>query len=738
MADYDAFVSYSHAKDKPIAAALQSVIQTLGKPWYRRRALRVFRDDTSLSATPQLWPSIEQALSQSRFLVLLASPEAAASPWVNKEVAYWLDNKGADTLLIAVTDGALSWDDAVGDFVWREGMPLPPVLTGRFISEPKWVDLRAYRDGANPRDSRFIEAGADFAAAIHGMPKEDLLSQEVRQQRRALRLAWSAAGSLLILSGLAGWQWKVALDNERAATEQRLLAQAQRERAERSLAAATQTANSLVFDLAREFRERAGMPADLVRQILDRAQGLQRQLTESGETTPALRRTEAKALQELVRTLLALGDTTAAFAAAERARAILEELSAANPGDTEWQRDLSISHDWIGDVLVAAGRREEALAAHRKSLVISERLAATDPGNTEWQRDLSITHDKIGDLLRVAGRREEALAAYSKSLAIRERLTAADPGNMRLQHDLSIIHRRIGNMLRVAGRWEEALAAYRRGLAIAETLVAVNPSNTLWQGSLSTSHILIGDVLVTSGQREEALAEYNNGLAIRERLTAADPGNTEWRRELSISHDRIGDVLVTSGQREEALAEYNNGLAIRERLAAADPGNTDWQRDLSVSHNKIGDVLGAAGRREEALAVHRKSLAIRERLTAADPGNTEWQRDLSISHDKIGNMLAAAGRREEALAVHRKSLAIRETLAAADPGNVGWQADLVGSLYKISSVSEPADARALLRRAITIIDALSKSGALTAAQQNWPESFRRALAELPPEQAEAQ
>jgi hypothetical protein len=71
LALYDAFISYSHSKDKPIAAALQSVV-------YQRRALRVFRDDTSLSATPHLWPSIEQALGQSRFLVLLASPEAAA------------------------------------------------------------------------------------------------------------------------------------------------------------------------------------------------------------------------------------------------------------------------------------------------------------------------------------------------------------------------------------------------------------------------------------------------------------------------------------------------------------------------------------------------------------------------------------------------------------------------------------------------------------------------------------
>src|SRR5947209_20255035 len=81
VAFYDAFISYSHAKDKPIAAALQSVVQTLGKPWYRRRALRLFRDDTSLSATPHLWPTIEQALGQSRFLILFASREAAASQW---------------------------------------------------------------------------------------------------------------------------------------------------------------------------------------------------------------------------------------------------------------------------------------------------------------------------------------------------------------------------------------------------------------------------------------------------------------------------------------------------------------------------------------------------------------------------------------------------------------------------------------------------------------------------------
>ena len=128
MALYDAFVSYSHAKDKPIAAALRSVVQRLGKPWYRRRALRVFRDDTSLSASPQLWPSIEQALAQSRYFILLASPEAAASKWVNKEVTYWLAHNSVDALFIGLTDGELAWDEERGDFAPAAVWPLPPAL----------------------------------------------------------------------------------------------------------------------------------------------------------------------------------------------------------------------------------------------------------------------------------------------------------------------------------------------------------------------------------------------------------------------------------------------------------------------------------------------------------------------------------------------------------------------------------------------------------------------------------
>ena len=94
---YDAFISYSHAADGKLAPALQSALHRFAKPWYRLRAVRVFRDKTSLSVSPALWSAIEAALSESKYFILLASPEAAASHWVQQEVEYWIGNRSTVT-----------------------------------------------------------------------------------------------------------------------------------------------------------------------------------------------------------------------------------------------------------------------------------------------------------------------------------------------------------------------------------------------------------------------------------------------------------------------------------------------------------------------------------------------------------------------------------------------------------------------------------------------------------------
>src|SRR5947208_1419552 len=69
---FDAFISYKQAADRAVAVGVQRVLQSLGIPWWRRRAMHVFRDDTTLVPSSALWESIQKALQASRNLILMA------------------------------------------------------------------------------------------------------------------------------------------------------------------------------------------------------------------------------------------------------------------------------------------------------------------------------------------------------------------------------------------------------------------------------------------------------------------------------------------------------------------------------------------------------------------------------------------------------------------------------------------------------------------------------------------
>lgn len=228
-ATYDAFISYSHAADGLLAPRLQSALQRFAKPWWRRRALRVFRDESSLSANPHLWSSITAALDSSGWFVLLLSPDAAESPWVNQEIEYWKEQKDPARILPVLTDGTFEW--ASGDVA---GTAVPAQLRGTFSEEPRWVDMRFARDemDLDLKDPRFADAVADIASALQDVPKDELASEEVQQHRRTIRTAW-AAGILVLLLGIAAVFAAVqASRNAQEAEAQRSIAQQQRDIAE--------------------------------------------------------------------------------------------------------------------------------------------------------------------------------------------------------------------------------------------------------------------------------------------------------------------------------------------------------------------------------------------------------------------------------------------------------------------------------------------------------------------------
>jgi WD40 repeat protein len=228
---YKAFISYSHAADGQLAPAVQAALQSFAKPWYRLRALRIFRDKTSLAATPSLWGSIERALQQSEYFVLLASPKAAASVWISREVEWWLANRDTSKMLIVLTGGDLLWNPQANDFDPQRTTAVPEALFGRLHEEPLYVDLRWARDAdhLSLRNTRFRGAILDLAATLQGRPKDELDGDDVREHRKTRRIAGSAVAVLVLLTVAALIAASIAVLQSRIARSRELAASARTE-----------------------------------------------------------------------------------------------------------------------------------------------------------------------------------------------------------------------------------------------------------------------------------------------------------------------------------------------------------------------------------------------------------------------------------------------------------------------------------------------------------------------------
>ncbi len=242
---YDAFISYSHRGAEAVSTALQYELERYGKPWFRPRRLRVFRDKTDLAASPQLWTTIVEALCRSDWLIVMASPEAAASEWVNREVEWWIRHRSPDRILVALVAGEIAFTDDEID--WKRTNALPTQLSEAFDSEPHWIDLRPLVstptsvDGKSVGVIRLGDVVAEFAAPIHGVPKDALIGSHVQERRRTRRTVRTVIAllSALLLAAVAGGITALAQRNEaveqrdaarqqlRLATARQLIAQAQ-------------------------------------------------------------------------------------------------------------------------------------------------------------------------------------------------------------------------------------------------------------------------------------------------------------------------------------------------------------------------------------------------------------------------------------------------------------------------------------------------------------------------------
>lgn len=212
---YVAFLSYSHC-DEDIAKWLLRRLESYRIPrgvapgfgvqdLFGRRIGTIFRDREELPAGSPLTAAIKEALADSDALIVLCSPAAALSEWVDKEIAEFL-RLGQGRVFPVIVAGV------PGESVY------PPSLVGE--REGLAADLR---DGKDGRDYGAIK----LLAGLLGVGANDLARREAKARRRRLALASAVVAAFVLLVGVTLWFGDLARERQRAATDARNLQFAQ-------------------------------------------------------------------------------------------------------------------------------------------------------------------------------------------------------------------------------------------------------------------------------------------------------------------------------------------------------------------------------------------------------------------------------------------------------------------------------------------------------------------------------
>jgi len=82
-----------------------------------------------------------------------------------------------------------------------------------------------------------------------------------------------------------------------------------------------------------------------------------------------------------------------------------------------------------GNILAIRGDGKPALDKYTQVHKFFIKQLKRDPNNSDWQRDLSVSYNKIGDMHQANGEGKQALTAYQDSLKIAEALTKREIGN---------------------------------------------------------------------------------------------------------------------------------------------------------------------------------------------------------------------------------------------------------------------------------------------------------------------
>lgn len=565
---YRAFISYSH-RDEQVARKLHRRLEAFPIP----RALRVakpdgtrgarigtiFRDRDELASAGSLSRSIEQALDESAALIVVCSPVAVASRWVDEEIAWFRRRHPERPVFAFVVDG----DPAADPRVDPARAAFPANLARADVDdadgplgEPLAADARAQGDG-------FAQAFLKLVAGLLSLRYDDLRQRELR--RRQQRWAAVAMGTSILAVVFAGLALQ-ALHARNVARE----AQAQ---AELELTSERQTREFLlsVFRLADADEARGNSVT--VREVLDRAV--------ARIDTAEFARRDIRA-----RFLATMGQAYASLGLNKRGVELLNasidqtDTDKTSPGTRMQRTDSRIE---LADLFFSMGEYDPALATLD---------AIHDDDTTTWQQRARMANIR-GDVYVYTERGDEARTSYATALDI-----VAEAGANTSRDGIRARSRSLFGMAWVAhfaGDYATAERGYEQVIALLEPVFGERQPDTI------AAINALGSSAYQRGDLARARTEFER--ALRDASAVYDPGSPT----IANIENNLGRLLLETG--EPAAAEP----MLRDALASDRKYMGESFDDLAYPLFNLAAARYAQGDRDEAKRLLEEALPIADK-----------------------------------------------------------------------------------------------------------------------------
>ena len=560
---YWAFLSYSH-REARVAAGVQRALETYRIP--RRLVGRktplgdvpvylkpIFRDRNELQAGADLTATVREALASSRYLIVLCSPSAARSEWVNREIVEFKRMHGDKRVLALIVEGEPFATRMPG----REAEEcLPAALRFSLAAdgsaqgeplEPVAADLRRQGDGKRLAILKLVAGMLGTGAGVDELVHRDA-------QRHARRMAMIAAASM---AGMAVTSL-LTITAIHARTEARL----QHAQAEDLL-------EFMLGDLRRKL-EPAGR-LDALDSVGEKVLAYyDRQPAEGLDASSLGRRSRALHLIGEIREQR--GRLAEALAAFDSAAATTAQALARAPNDGQRIFDHAQSVYWVGYIAWRRGQMTQAQRAFTEYRQLAQHLVRIDPGRVDWQMETAWADENLGVVQLDTRQVADALRSFESARDSFAKLVNSRP---ELAFELADMNGWVAQALEAGGDYDAAIRAQETRLDVLRGMPdAAQDSRALFQ--MANARYDLARLKLALGNRAAAGLDAHAALEQTEALAAEDTSNLAWLAQTCFDRLRLAEVELALGRPDEARALVERASGDVERLVASDGTALNW------------------------------------------------------------------------------------------------------------------------------------------------------------------